>query len=271
MADGVGVVGLRGDEAELFRVFNDELVCEIGSYVIHDDPDVIVDACAFAWAQFLQHQPDREENWRGWLFRTASRQAWRLVREERRGAVDRVSLGSGELAGVVSLVDEIEARQDVVDALSVLSRLDVRLQRVALLRALGLKHAEIAQLTGESRTRVDRLLVRAHEAIREVLDERRRGRLGCRSLSVSLRRGWWSGSGCCGVLLTSAGWRPSGGLGDARRWPWMTTVLLSVLSGLPLRSQFRRRSQRFGNFTLVPSARSRNTRLCLIEVASSRS
>lgn len=51
------------------------------------------------------------------------------------------------LASVVSLVDEIEARQDVVDALSVLSRLGVRLQRVALLRALGLKHAEIAELT----------------------------------------------------------------------------------------------------------------------------
>ena len=36
------------------------------------------DACAFAWVQFMREQPDREQSWRGWLFRVAQREAWRL-------------------------------------------------------------------------------------------------------------------------------------------------------------------------------------------------
>jgi hypothetical protein len=36
------------------------------------------DACAFAWLQFLREQPDRDQNWQGWLFRVAQREAWRL-------------------------------------------------------------------------------------------------------------------------------------------------------------------------------------------------
>jgi DNA-directed RNA polymerase specialized sigma24 family protein len=175
MGDRDRVVGLRGDEAELFRGFNDELVRRIGSYVIHDDPEVIVDACGFAWAQLMRHQPDRDSNWQGWLFRTAAREAWRLSRESRRDRSAIVDLGSDVLAEEVSPVDEIEMRQDVVDALSVLAQLDLRLQRVALLRALGFKHPEIAELTGESEVPVDHLLVRAYEAMREILAERTRG------------------------------------------------------------------------------------------------
>ena len=36
------------------------------------------DACGFAWLQFLREQPDRDQNWRGWLYRVAQRDAWRL-------------------------------------------------------------------------------------------------------------------------------------------------------------------------------------------------
>ncbi|MDA0161333.1 hypothetical protein OM076_13730 [Solirubrobacter ginsenosidimutans] len=97
-----------------------------------------------------------------------------MARQSRRDAASVVALGSTELAETVSLVDEIELRRDVVDALSVLSRLGLRLQRVALLRALGFTHPEIATLTGESEVRVDRLLVRAQEEIREILIEQRR-------------------------------------------------------------------------------------------------
>src|SRR3954447_25244838 len=72
----------RGDEAELFRSYNDELLRTVAANVHHTSPQVIEDACAFAWAQFLQEQPDRDRNWQGWLFRTAQRQAWALNRDE---------------------------------------------------------------------------------------------------------------------------------------------------------------------------------------------
>jgi hypothetical protein len=75
--------GARGDEAELFRAFNDELVRAVSHAVNRSTPQNIEDACAFAWAQFLEHQPDRDLNWQGWMFRTAQRQAWLLERHAR--------------------------------------------------------------------------------------------------------------------------------------------------------------------------------------------
>src|SRR4051794_32656947 len=71
----------RGDEAELFEAYSHELIRSVAGAVIKTTPQVIEDACAFAWAQFMEHQPDRDRNWRGWLFRTAQREAWRLQRE----------------------------------------------------------------------------------------------------------------------------------------------------------------------------------------------
>src|ERR1700752_907019 len=78
--------GARGDEAELLRAFNAELVRTVAGAVRETTPHTIEDACAYAWAQFMERQPDRELNWRGWLFRTAQRQAWLLEREVRESA-----------------------------------------------------------------------------------------------------------------------------------------------------------------------------------------
>src|SRR5687768_12511510 len=76
----------RGDETELFRLYNDELLRSISQSVGYTTPQVVEDACSFAWAKFLQCQPDRDKNWRGWLFRTAQREVWVLegrLREQR--------------------------------------------------------------------------------------------------------------------------------------------------------------------------------------------
>jgi DNA-directed RNA polymerase specialized sigma24 family protein len=50
---------------------------------VNTTPEVIEDACGVAWAQFMAHQPDRTRNWKGWLFRTAQHEAWRLDRQQR--------------------------------------------------------------------------------------------------------------------------------------------------------------------------------------------
>ena len=84
MADSV-----RGDEAELFRAYNERLPTQISGSVRTTTTHVVEDSCAFAWAKFLENQPDRNDNWQGWLFRTAQRQAWLL---ERRRA-DQRSVG----------------------------------------------------------------------------------------------------------------------------------------------------------------------------------
>lgn len=171
MADQNRGGGLRGDEAELFRAFNAELERQLRWRVKGDDPDVVVEACAFAWAQLVEFQPDRELNWRAWLMRVALREAWRLSRQERVERRGRVRFDSPVVALVESPVDEIEERQDVVDALALLGRLPRRVQRVALLRGFGLSHAQIAELTGDSLQRVDRLLVQASHGVRDALGE----------------------------------------------------------------------------------------------------
>jgi DNA-directed RNA polymerase specialized sigma24 family protein len=45
-------------------------------------PEMIDDACARAWMEFVRCQPDRDRPWRAWLVTTAEREAWRLHRAE---------------------------------------------------------------------------------------------------------------------------------------------------------------------------------------------
>lgn len=67
----------RGDESELFRSFNRELSRRVQA-VVGAEPEIVEDACAFAWAQFLRYQPDRDRSWKAWLTVTARREAWAL-------------------------------------------------------------------------------------------------------------------------------------------------------------------------------------------------
>jgi hypothetical protein len=63
---------VRGDEDELFRAYNHVLMRLIGAAVRVSAEQTVEDACAFAWAKFLESQPDRDHNWKGWLFRISS-------------------------------------------------------------------------------------------------------------------------------------------------------------------------------------------------------
>src|SRR3954454_8855850 len=82
MAESRHLPPARGDEDELFRAYNHDLMRSIATAVHVSAEQTVEDACAFAWAKFLETQPDRGRNWKGWLFRTAQRQAWLL--EQRR-------------------------------------------------------------------------------------------------------------------------------------------------------------------------------------------
>src|SRR4051794_12593326 len=75
----------QGDEAELFALHNDALMRRVAR-VVRTSPETIEDARSIAWAQFLRHQPDRDREWRAWLFRTA---------HARRGPWTRRGVGPG--------------------------------------------------------------------------------------------------------------------------------------------------------------------------------
>jgi hypothetical protein len=177
----------RGDEAELFEAYNHELISAVGSAVRRTTPQVIEDACAFAWAQFMERQPDRERNWRGWMFRTAEREAWRLTREIGLPVPLRdVEYEPGAWVPIDPR-DHFAIRDGVDDAFSVLGHLSPRLQQIALLRALGLRHAEISGITGDTPTRVAQLIAQANMRIYEHLEERS---MDTRELSPRAKRLW---------------------------------------------------------------------------------
>src|SRR5215210_8600262 len=175
MADQHRYPPAHGDEAELFRAFNNELMRTVGAAVGWSTPQVVEDACSFAWAQFMQCQPDRGKNWRGWLFTTAQREAWQLEGRVKDFAhLDEEALDYVSARHRPSARDPYQTHLDVEDAFEVLDHLPERLRRIALLRALGMRQKDIGELTGDSPTRVGQLITRANAHIYEVLEERSR-------------------------------------------------------------------------------------------------
>jgi DNA-directed RNA polymerase specialized sigma24 family protein len=162
----------RGDEAELFEAYSHELIRAVSSAVRRTTPQVIEDACAFAWAQLMERQPDRDRSWKGWMFRTAEREAWRLTREI--GIPIPIRDVEYEPGAWIPIDprDHYAIRDGVEDAFSVLGHLSPRLQQIKLLRALGLHHAEISEITGDSPTRVAQLIAQANMRIYEHLEDR---------------------------------------------------------------------------------------------------
>jgi hypothetical protein len=71
-----------GDEAELFQNVHRRLTRIVRS-LVNTSPDIVDDACNYAWMEFIRHQPDRDGGWRAWLVTTAQREAWRLDGRER--------------------------------------------------------------------------------------------------------------------------------------------------------------------------------------------
>jgi hypothetical protein len=65
----------------------------------------------------------------------------------------------------------MEVLDDLWDALSAITSLPLRLQRIALLRGLGLKREDIVAITGDSETRVGHLMREATFRIDEIVAE----------------------------------------------------------------------------------------------------
>ncbi|HUE28813.1 MAG TPA: sigma factor-like helix-turn-helix DNA-binding protein [Solirubrobacteraceae bacterium] len=154
-----------GDVGELYRSSSKSLERMVRFGVQAPEP-VIEEACQVAWSRlvFHQHRVNRDTAF-GWLVRTASREAIRLLRRgsrelpfdsaEAAAAADRVMVepGPDELA-------ESRAR------LAMLSLLPLRQQRLLWLRGLGLSYDEIALRDGCTKRTVERQLLQARTALR---------------------------------------------------------------------------------------------------------
>jgi len=161
----------QGDEARLFEQFNDDLMRSLGRSV-HTSPEIVEDACSMAWAQFLAYQPDRERHWKGWLFRTAQREAWRLDRQRHEALGMTTGAERSERGVTWEPADPNDRHAERLDfdlAVDVLEQLPPRLRRIAFLRAAGMQYREIGAITGDSERRVNQLVARANLNIYDVL------------------------------------------------------------------------------------------------------
>ena len=127
---------------------------------------VIEDACQVAWIRLIRHADRIEASAAfAWLLHTATREARRQQR--RRGR--EVSLSAIPDASLLQ-ADAIQAEQlEHRESLILVSRLPVRQQRIAWLRAAGFSQAEVGQRTGDSVRTVERQLGRGRATHRAEL------------------------------------------------------------------------------------------------------
>jgi RNA polymerase sigma factor (sigma-70 family) len=157
----------QGDEAELYESYNPLLARRVRAVVRGVSEANVEDACAFAWMQFLRHQPDRDRNWRAWLATVASREALQLHRRE---------AGHVDPDRAPEPVDRRPSPQlehfTVREALMVVAGVPQRRREAAVLRLVGLKYTEIAEALGVSPSRVNRLLDEASADMRKAIAAR---------------------------------------------------------------------------------------------------
>ena len=154
-------IPLRGDESDLFRRYRDQLLRVVRRRVVAPD-DVIEDACAFAWAQLLDHQPDRATAF-AWLKQVAVREAWRICeREGRDSSFDLLGIDDDARIGPNDTDRAVEVRA----ALEVLASLPKRQRLNLALLIAGYSYDEIAAMTHASYTSDNKRLARARRTIR---------------------------------------------------------------------------------------------------------
>jgi RNA polymerase sigma factor (sigma-70 family) len=128
---------------------------------------VIEDACQAAWTRLVRHRNRiTDEEARGWLVRTAVREAFRLCRRELREPPSDLARedwwGDANPPQTPEPQQLIEQRQ----RLASLRRLPHRQQRLVWLRALGLSYVEAASHEGCTSRTVERQLERARHRLR---------------------------------------------------------------------------------------------------------
>jgi hypothetical protein len=123
------------------------------------------------WVQFLRHQPDRDQNWQGWLFRTAQREAWRLTAIRHRDWRLTSAMPDRELTDSDPAV-RLQLRQDFQEAVAELKQLPKPMQEVVLVASQVRRHRDVGEIRDIPENRVGYLLASAGAALGDAAERR---------------------------------------------------------------------------------------------------
>ena len=157
------MTALRGDETALYRQHADHLQRVVRTRVRGGDHTLVEDACSYAWMQLLRYGPDRDTVF-PWLVQVATREAWRLVAQDRSTVSDETSRADTGYPGAAPDIDEQVAFRDL---LSTAASLPQRRRQCLALLIAGHSYTEIARATGFSLTAVNKQLVKARSTLRQ--------------------------------------------------------------------------------------------------------
>jgi DNA-directed RNA polymerase specialized sigma24 family protein len=149
----------------LFQSFHRRLARTVQG-LVNTSPDIVDDACNYAWMEFLRHQPDRGGPWKAWLITTAQREAWRLDRKERshigfeiEGRDEQLTREPADPRDVVAIRSELRF------ALDVFATVPERRREAKALFVTGFTYVEIQEQLGLTYTRVNHLISEANKAV----------------------------------------------------------------------------------------------------------
>ena len=156
---------VHGDEAALFQQHHRDLHRAIARRV-NGSPELVEDACQFAWMRLIDCQPDRDKIF-GWLYVVALHEAYRLSGIERRDAhLDSLPTRDGDWTVLMIDPRTIDVVLEAREALRAVAALPERQRRDFTLHVGGHSYREIATATHRTYTNVDKTLDRARAQVK---------------------------------------------------------------------------------------------------------
>lgn len=127
---------------------------------------LLEEACQTAWAWLVAERDSLTPGTElGWLATSATREALRLVRTQRREvSLEQEQEEGGELLELV-LAPGPERVIELRERLAEVRRLPLRQQRLVMLQGFGYRYSEISAVTGDSCRTIDRQLIRARRKL----------------------------------------------------------------------------------------------------------
>jgi len=161
---------MRGDEAELYRTLSHRVLRLVRGQV-RTTPENVEDACHFAWVAFLRRTDDvARDAALSWLTRTAIHETYKLIARQQRATSLEQALEAGPEPTAPTHASEPSELAQQHEQLELVRQLPKRQQRMVLLQAAGLSHAEIAATTGDTERMIQRQLYRARHTLARLRD-----------------------------------------------------------------------------------------------------
>jgi RNA polymerase sigma factor (sigma-70 family) len=142
------------------------------AYVIRTTPEIVDDACSYAWMRFIVCQPRRDSAF-AWLSQVARNEALRLDRLAREQMSRERSLDDGERAENLAPAnaEKADVALEFRELRDRLLELSPRQREAVLLHAAGWRYPELGERLGIGRSRLSHLISRGVRRMRE-MDQR---------------------------------------------------------------------------------------------------